>query len=123
MNSKKFYVSEDQAKRVGLTNKLLEREIRSQSLPEIHIDLASGPDQTVIHDRERNIIYISPTELCHKFQVQNCHFCDNIDCGDNTNPIVEKLRNATQSAAYWQKQFKKVYDIVLEISKESANEG
>ena len=30
-------------------------------------------------------LFLAPSEICKKYNIQNCHFCDDIDCGDNTS--------------------------------------
>jgi hypothetical protein len=30
--------------------------------------------------------------LCRRDQVQICHMCDRVECGDNTNPIVKRIK-------------------------------
>jgi hypothetical protein len=37
-----------------------------------------------------------PSELCAAHNIQNCHFCDNLECGDNTG---KKPDLAAQMAA------------------------
>lgn len=36
--------------------------------------------------------FIPASEWCRKTGDQNCHACDNVDCGDNTAPSVIKMR-------------------------------
>lgn len=41
-------------------------------------------------------VYLSPREICRKYQIQKCHCCEDITCGDNTSPlksIVIYLKN------------------------------
>jgi hypothetical protein len=37
-----------------------------------------------------------PSEVCQMYQVQACHICDNLGCGDNTNPVKAKLDEAQE---------------------------
>lgn len=41
---------------------------------------------------------LSPSEYCRKYNFQNCHVCDDIDCCDNTSPAKEKIRSLTKLA-------------------------
>jgi len=36
--------------------------------------------------------FISASEWCQKTHEQNCHACDNADCGDNVTPSIVKMR-------------------------------
>jgi len=29
---------------------------------------------------------------CRRYQIQICHLCDNMECCDNTNPLVTELK-------------------------------
>lgn len=31
-----------------------------------------------------------PSEICRKYQIQNCHVCDDFSCCDNENPLKDK---------------------------------
>lgn len=34
---------------------------------------------------------LSPSAVCHKYQIQNCHACENAECGDNCTPSIVAL--------------------------------
>ena len=34
---------------------------------------------------------MSPSEICRKHNIQNCHFCDDINCCDNKSPLKQRL--------------------------------
>ena len=35
---------------------------------------------------------LSPSQVCVKYHIQNCHACDRADCGDNQTPSILELR-------------------------------
>jgi hypothetical protein len=41
---------------------------------------------------------LSPSQLCAKFNVQNCHACERVDCGDNQTPGILELRRRANTA-------------------------
>lgn len=40
---------------------------------------------------------LSPSEVCRKYHVQNCHFCENLACCDNTSPAKALLQAACEA--------------------------
>lgn len=36
-------------------------------------------------------LFLAPSEICKKYNIQNCHFCDDIDCGDNTSKAKKMI--------------------------------
>ena len=34
---------------------------------------------------------LSPSEYCRKYLVQNCHYCDAIECGDNISMAKQRI--------------------------------
>lgn len=43
-------------------------------------------------DKLRTARQSAPSVTCQRSGLQNCHFCDSIDCGDNTSPAAERVR-------------------------------
>lgn len=51
-----------------------------------------------MEEKEKNEYYkklatLPPSGICKEFQVQNCSFCDNLECGDNTSNNKKKINN------------------------------
>ena len=40
---------------------------------------------------------MKPSEVCAVYSVQNCHVCDRIECGDNENPLVKKIKESEEA--------------------------
>lgn len=38
----------------------------------------------------RHSLLMSPKEMCKTYNVQNCHFCTNVDCCDNETGLIKK---------------------------------
>ena len=39
---------------------------------------------------------LSPSQVCEKYHLQNCHACERADCCDNVTPSIEKLKAANK---------------------------
>lgn len=48
--------------------------------------------------KERNFWMLPPKVKCRRYQVQCCHECDDMKCGDNQNPLVLKIREMEKKA-------------------------
>lgn len=49
---------------------------------------------------------LAPSEICAKYQVQDCSHCDRIDCGDNTSSAKQKILELEQEIAGLQEKCK-----------------
>lgn len=45
--------------------------------------------------------YMSPSNLCEKYHVQNCHICELWECGDNVSPAKKRIIMLEQDRDYW----------------------
>lgn len=43
----------------------------------------------------------APSTICSEFSLQNCHFCDRMDCCDNVSSAAEQLLNLRNALAAW----------------------
>lgn len=35
-----------------------------------------------------HFLTLKPSEICFRYDFQNCHFCDDSGCNDNQNPLI-----------------------------------
>lgn len=40
----------------------------------------------------RKGLFMTVSQRCEKFLIQNCHMCEREDCGANTNPQITRLK-------------------------------
>jgi hypothetical protein len=40
---------------------------------------------------------LAPSQVCRQYQIQNCHFCDDMKCGDNLSNGAQLLREAEKA--------------------------
>jgi hypothetical protein len=50
------------------------------------------PTESALREEIRELTMMSPSEICGKYHIQNCHVCENDACCDNTNPAISALR-------------------------------
>ena len=43
-------------------------------------------------DELSKMVWLTPKEKCQKHNIQCCYDCEDIECCDNTNPIVKELK-------------------------------
>ena len=48
--------------------------------------------KTHVNIDTRENIYMSPSEICRKYLLQNCHYCEDPTCGDNISPLKQSVR-------------------------------
>jgi predicted membrane protein len=44
-----------------------------------------------LKEQLRAAITKAPSEICREYHLQNCHICDQIDCGDNMSPARKEI--------------------------------
>ena len=49
-------------------------------------------------DMFRKALFMSPSAICSKFHIQNCHMCEREDCSDNTNPVLRRMKKLEEVA-------------------------
>ena len=62
----------------------------------------------VENERLRKDVMLSPSEYCHRHSVQNCHACENADCGDNTTPSIARLKVENSRLARYEMAWKQL---------------
>lgn len=43
-------------------------------------------------EQKRKLQFESPQERCRRTRLQNCHFCDSVDCCDNSSPLKKQVK-------------------------------
>lgn len=71
-----------------------EREIEEQSQ---RAEMAEK-DNRLLRENMTESTTLSPSQVCAKYHVQNCHACERADCGDNMTPGIVALRAKLEEA-------------------------